>query len=340
MPRGQYLSCDLKELIIKFHKSGEKQCDISKRLSVHKSIVSRVLKNFKVRGNVLSKKKTGRPKKTSIHIDKQILRISKNNPFMSSRNIKNIIQEDYAVNVTSRTIRNRLIEGNLMARRPAKKPLLSKKNIAARIEFAKDHINWSEHQWERVIFSDESKFNLHKSDGRVYVRRPEHKRLDPKYVSTTLKFGGGSVMVWGCFSGFGVGPLYKIDGIMDRFMYKDILINQMVPFAEDRMPLKHWFQQDNDPKHTSKLLRDWFATEKINVMKWPSQSPDINPIENLWEIVDNKIRFKNYANKDELFLALDREWKTIDPQVVQNLIRSMPRRCAEILKNKGYWTKY
>ena len=88
-------------------------------------------------------------------------------------------------------------------------------------------------------------------------------------------------MIWGCFSYYGVGPIYHIPGIMDQFGYIKILEEVMLPYAEEEMPLKWVFQQDNDPKHTSKRAASWFQTNKIKVMEWPAQSPDLNPIEKL-----------------------------------------------------------
>ena len=64
-------------------------------------------------------------------------------------------------------------------------------------------------------------------------------------------------MVWGCFSDYGVGPLVKINGIMDHFAYRDILANHMVPYVDENLPLTWTFQHDNDPKHSSKLIKDF-----------------------------------------------------------------------------------
>jgi transposase len=340
MARGIPLSIDLKERVINDYNNGVKQSVIATKYCLNKSVVSRLIKRFRERGHLQSIKKSGRPKKTTPRLDRAILNISKNDPFLSSRRIGAQIEETMGVIVTSRTIRNRLIEAQLFGRRPAKKPLLSNKNRKARLAFAREHLNWTMNDWKKVIFSDESKFNLFNSDGMKYVRRPIGKRLNPKYTKPTVKHGGGSVMVWGCFSGFGMGPLHRIEGKMDRFMYRDIMSNIMVPYADEKMPLQHFFQQDNDPKHKSKLVCQWFTDEKIRLLPWPSQSPDLNPIENLWDHLDRSIRHKTYKNLEDLFSALKNGWAEITELQVNRLLESMPRRCQQVIKNNGYFTKY
>lgn len=195
-------------------------------------------------------------------------------------------------------------------------------------------------KWRSVLFSDESKFNMFYSDGGRKVRRIKGTRLKPQNVLSTVKHGGGSVMVWGCFSAAGCGPLHQINGIMDRFQYRDIMESVMLPYAEEEMPLRWVFQQDNDPKHSSKLLKQWFATNNIRVLEWPSQSPDLNPIENLWAILKRRVGQKTHTSPSALFAALKNEWENVPAAIFQNLIDSMPRRCREVIKNKGYWTKY
>lgn len=208
------------------------------------------------------------------------------------------------------------------------------------MQFAKEHINWTVEQWRNVLFSDESKFNLVGSDGIIHVRRPRGKRLQKEFCVKTVKHGGGHVMVWGCFSANGLGPLHRINGIMDRWVYKNILEDVMLPYAEWEMPIRWTFQQDNDPKHTSRVVKTWFEHNNINVMKWPPQSPDLNPIENLWSIVDKNIDRNNVKNSDDFFIRLQSAWNNITQDTIDHLIESMPRRCKAVIENKGFATKY
>ncbi len=108
-------------------------------------------------------------------------------------------------------------------------------------------------------------------------------------------------MVWGCFAASGPGRLAIIDGTMNSALYQKILKGNVRPSVCD-LKLKHtWvMQQDNDPKHTSKFTSEWLKKNKIKLLDWPSQSPDLNPIEMLWHDLKQSIHARKPSNVAEL----------------------------------------
>ena len=165
-----------------------------------------------------------------------------------------------------------------------------------------------------------------------------------RHVKKTVKHGGGSVMIWGCMTAHGVGFMCRIDGKMDKFLYREIMDDHLFQTVDyynmDRE--RFIWQQDNDPKHASGLVQEWFKDNGVPLLDWPSQSPDLNPIEHLWVYLKN--RLAEYPNHPTSILALweriETEWEKIPKEVCVDLIKSMPRRCAAVLQAKGGYTKY
>ena len=100
------------------------------------------------------------------------------------------------------------------------------------------------------------------------------------------------------------------------------------------------FQDDNDPKHTAKICRDFIENEGITRLEWPGQSPDLNPIEHLWEEIDREIRKHHISSLSMLKEHISKAWENIGPEVARNLVSSMKRRCEAVIISKGGPTKY
>ena len=220
-----------RQIILDLRKDGKSFRFIAKLVHKPLSTIHYIVKKFNEDNIVANRPRTGRPSKLSERDERFIVRKIKKNPFESSSNIASELNESYGQNVTARTVRNKIRKSGFRSRVARKKPFINKRNQKKRIEFAKTYRSMPNSFWNKVIFSDESKFNIFGSDGKKKVWRKPGASLEKKNLKPTLKFGGGSVLVWGCMSAKGVGNLVFIDGIMDKNVYLNIIQNNLAQSA-------------------------------------------------------------------------------------------------------------
>jgi hypothetical protein len=124
-------------------------------------------------------------------------------------------------------------------------------------------------------------------------------------------------------------------------VYVKLLDNELRPsiaklFGHNNMI----FQQDNDPKHTSKVARDYFEAYDYNVLEWRNQSPDLNPIQNLWSILDQKLMHRRPNTEEQLFDLIKTQWNNLSVDILNTLVESMPNRCQAVIDARGFMKKY
>lgn len=240
--------------------------------------------------------------------------------------------------ISTSTVKKRLRDYGFFGRIAVKKPLLKSVNRRKRLKFAKEHRNWTMEQWKSVAWSDESKFELFGTKRRQFGRRKEGERFKSQCIAPTVKFCGGSVMVWGSSSHSGVGELVKIDGIMRKEHYHQILQQSAIPSGIGLIGYGFAFQHDNDHKHTSVLCKNYLRSKEeegvLLVMEWPPQSPDMNPIELLWEEFDRQLRLIYPTSGKSMFHCLKMVWDNIEAETLHKLVERMPRICKAIIKAK------
>lgn len=324
-----------KYAIIVYFEEGLTQREIAQKIDTTQATVSRVLSKYKKYGSIDHFGSNGRTPVVDDAIANVIrLELTKNSK-TSLRKLAKSIEKSHNITINHCTIKNYLNDINLFAYNPISKPLLTSRYINLRFEASKRFMFMSEEDVKSVIFSDESKFNLFYSDGKVSVWREPGTGLETQHLNKTVKYGGGSVMVWGCFSYHGVGKLVFIDGIMEDPRYVDILSRNLQSSAVLMGLDRFIFQQDNDPKHTSKLAREYFDKKNITIMQWPPQSPDMNPIENLWADLKNKVAEKLPKNITELKEIITSEWALITKETCENLANSFKNRALKLYRAKG-----
>jgi hypothetical protein len=158
-----------------------------------------------------------------------------------------------------------------------------------------------------------------------------------------VKFGGGSIRVWGCFSWNGLGPLVILHGILNAEGYKDFLTLCILSTIEDQfVDDSCLYQHDSAPCHKARSVREWFMDNKVPEVDWPAQSPDLNPIEHLWNELERRLhsRPQRPTSLTALATALQDEWAAIPPETLRHLVGSLPGKVRTVIKAKGEPIRY
>jgi len=308
---------------------------ISEKTGVGLSTIYKIIKKYNNHGVIKHMGNNGRTSKLSTRLATYILNQNDQNSFLSTRKMVEKIKSECDITISHTSIKNYLNMLEIRAYKPCLKPLLKQNHIHARYIASRRWVKMPENTLKTMIFSDESKFNLYNNDGSPNVWRTKSAKLDPKNIRKTIKFGGGSVMVWGCFSYYGVGELRFIDTKMDAVYYCNMLSNSLFASAEKMGLREYIFVQDNDPKHTSRLAKEFFMENNINVEPWPAQSPDCNPIEHLWAIIKRRIGTKTFKKKTELKEAIIQEWNSITPEMCRRLALDFKKTALLVYRAKG-----
>ena len=214
--------------------------------------------------------------------------------------------------VNAQTIR-RLRQNNIpiRAHRPYTGPILTACHRAARLLWAQRHLHWTRRQWHNVIFSNESRFSVSHADGRVYVYRRRNESYAQCCVMERDGFGGWSVMVWGGIVGNVKTALVVVQGNLNAQRYVNLLNNNFLPFMQNFGP-GLIFQHDNARPHTALVTANFLAENNWNRPAWPALSPDMNPIEHIWDELGRRARTNHQINNvQDLTHSLHLEWQAL-----------------------------
>ncbi|KAG1930995.1 hypothetical protein F2P79_021976 [Pimephales promelas] len=223
---------------------------------------------------------------------------------ISSRGVKMIMR---TVSKNPRTTRRDLMND------------LQRAGTKARLKFAREYMDDPEEDWENIMWK-------------------KNAELHPKNTIPTVKHGGGNIMLWGCFSAKGTGKLIRVEGRINGAMYREILNQNLLPSVRALKMKCGWiFQDDNDPKHTARATKEWLRKKHFKILEWPSQSPDLNPIENLWRELKVCVAQRQPRNITVLEEICMEEWAKIPAKVCANLVKTYRKRLT--IANKDEMTR-
>ncbi|GFT00838.1 transposable element Tcb2 transposase [Trichonephila clavipes] len=284
-------------------EEGLKITDVAREFDIAHSVVSRLWKSFKTTGMCSRRHGGGRVRSTTPAEDKYIFLSEKRN--------------------------RRLRGGGLYARRPVVCVPLTRQHRTARLQWCREHHNWTEQDGASILFSDESRFTLSSDCRRQLIWRESGTAYRPENIQEKDRYPTCSIVVW---AGIMINSRTRLhvvaNGTMTGQRYIDEVLLPHVRLFRGAVGDKFVFMDDNATCHRTLAVQDCLDSEGIQRLVWPARSPDLNPIENVWDALGRQVAGRNYppTNKNTLIRALTEEWDKLRQQLLDNVVQSMVRR--------------
>jgi hypothetical protein len=268
----------------------------------------------------------------------QLCEAVRENPFSTARRLSRNLP-----NEPSRwTVNRYLLSRGLQSYVPAFKTNLTAEQRRNRLRWAREFRDWDVDMWRRVLFTDETMIDLGSGPLRIRVRRPEGERNNPRFIQATRNAyrGGFSILFWGGIRFGKMTLLYSLPKPVTGQVYADFLQDTLLPDLEELIDDGFIFQDDNARPHRTRTVEEVKNNNNVDCLAWwPAASADLNPIENVWGILKERIR-NRYPTRENLERIAIEEWYGIDWDIVNSCIDSMPNRVRLVIRARGGPIKY
>jgi transposase len=321
--------------IVTLHKVGWTGRDIAQVIHCSENTVSLWVNRWRDEHSVADAERSGRPRCTTDDTDQNIGLYAAANWNTVPRDIVRALD----LPVDRRTVRRRLNEIDLHTYLRRREHAFTEEDLRRRLSFAEGYANWSKEDWRRVLWSDHTLFTLG-HHGREYQQRPPGTASDPKYFEQTERLEG-AVWLWGCLCADGLGHAELYDGTLDAARYQSILALNLVKSAHTFWPKgQWWYQQDNASPHTAGTSRAWFHNHGVDLIDFPPWSSDLNPAENLWNDLKQRVYAHHPKTMEELERWVVAEWQATDLNFISHICLNLPYRLQLVLAYKGHKIPY
>lgn len=323
MGRAKQLSTREKGKIDAYSDLNLSITDISRRIRRSFNVVKSYLQNKENYGHNYK----GRQKKLSTRDRRRLCRAASN-----STKTSRMLKSELNLNVSRHTICRELKDKKIVHQKVQRRPNLTPTHKEARLNFCRKNMQLN---FATVWFSDEKRWCLDGPDNLAYYWHDLRK--EPVW-GVKRQGGGGSLMVWGAICNGRMTSLCFLDGNVDSIKYQHSLQDHFLPYYG----ANQLFMQDNASVHKSASTTNWLALRKIDVLDWPSRSPDLNPIENVWGILVRQVYKDNkqYSCLAELRQAIQSAWNNLKFETLLELTNSVPTRIFDCIAARGGHINY
>lgn len=326
--------------IVAYRECGLSFREIGSRVGRNQTTVMRICDRWMQEGTTDRRVRSHPPQCTTSRDDRNIVRMAVKDRSVTSRTIAQHIQSVTHHPVSARTIRRRLQQSGLSARRPLLRLPLTQNHRRLRRQWCDERRMWTA-EWNEIVFTDESRFCLQHHDGRIRVWRHRGERMLNSCVMHRHTGPAPGIMVWGGIGYHSRTPLVRIAGTLNSQRYiSEVLEPVVLPYLQG-LPTAI-FQQDNARPHVARIVQGFFVNRQIELLPWPARSPDLSPIENMWSMVAERLTqiTSQAATPDQLWQRVEAAWSAVPQEHIQTLFESMPRRVAAVISNNGGYSGY
>ncbi|GFS99351.1 transposable element Tcb2 transposase [Trichonephila clavipes] len=304
-------------------EEGRKITDVAKEFDIAHSVLSRLWKSFKTTGMCSRRQEGGRVRSTTPSEDRYIVLSAKRNRRTTAQQVANQFLAASEKQISRKTVARRLRGGGLYVRRPVVCVPLTRQHRTARLQWCREHHNWTEQDWACVLFSDESRFSLSSDCRRQLIWRESGTAYRPENIRKKDRYPTCSIMVWTGIMINGRTRLHVVaNGTMTGQQYIDEVLLPHVRLFRGAVGDKFVFMDDNATCHRTLAVQDCLDSEGIQRLVWPARSQDLNLIENVWDALGRQVVGRHYppTNKNILIRALTEEWDKLPQQLLDNVV--------------------
>lgn len=319
---------------------------VSRAMGRSHSTIRKLLIKYRSSGNVQHARKGRRGLRLSVaRADRRLIRLVRGNPTMPATLLRMMwhVRGRRGFLLSAQTVRRRIKEAGIRCRRMRRRLRLSPAHVIARERWAMERIHWRQNQWQRVIFTDESRFRLFQSDGRIRVWRDPNTAFHPAHIQYSER-QSRSLHVWAGITMNSRTELVFLDSAVTAQHYGNILQQHLMPFVDREFQgvQNCILQDDNAPPHRAHIVTELKRDIGLRTLRWPSRSPDMNPIEHVWSYMKLMINRQTNppTNLQHLRTLMNDIWLQMPQDLLRRLVLTLPKRVHALLLSRGAYTRY